>query len=106
MALFVGRNRKYVSDGQDTARWCVDDRQSFLNCEMAGLYDHAVPEPIIACHRVKVLFTLEDELRTSPDAPWADAMCAAVNRYLNTPMKRHHGLRTATQALDFIAREA
>jgi hypothetical protein len=28
-----------------------------------------------------------------------------VNRYLHTPMKRHHGLRIATQALDFVARE-
>ena len=32
-------------------------------------------------------------------------MCAAVNRYLNTPMKRHHGLRIASQALDFVSRE-
>jgi hypothetical protein len=72
---------------------------------MQGLYDHGIPEPIIACHRVKVLFALEDELAASPDAPWAGEMCAAVNRYLNTPMKRHHGLRTATQAREFIARE-
>jgi hypothetical protein len=28
-----------------------------------------------------------------------------VNRYLHTPMKRHHGLRIASQALDFVARE-
>jgi hypothetical protein len=32
-------------------------------------------------------------------------MCAAVNRYLNTPMKRHHGLRLARQARAFVARE-
>jgi nitrite reductase/ring-hydroxylating ferredoxin subunit len=106
MALFVGRNRKYVQAGQDVARFRVNDRESFLAREMTGLYDHGVPEPIIACHRVKVLCALEDELAAVPDAPWADAMCTAVNRYLNTPMKRHHGLRTAAQALDFIAREA
>ncbi len=106
MALFVGRNRKYVSADQDVTRFRVNDRDSFLARGMAGLYDHGVPEPIIACHRVKVLCALEDELAASPDAPWADDMCTAVNRYLNTPMKRHHGLRTATQALDFIAREA
>jgi hypothetical protein len=52
-----------------------------------------------------VLFALEDELAASPDAPWADEMCAAVNRYLHTPMKRHHGLRNAAQALDFVAKE-
>jgi len=33
-------------------------------------------------------------------------MWAAVNRHLHSPMKRHHGLRIATQALDFLAREA
>jgi hypothetical protein len=32
-------------------------------------------------------------------------MLAAVNRFLNTPIKRRHSLRNATQALDFIARE-
>ncbi|MBV9572289.1 MAG: Rieske 2Fe-2S domain-containing protein [Alphaproteobacteria bacterium] len=109
MALFAGRNRKYVSADmaeEHIAGWAVRDRDAFLAREMTALYDHGVPEPIIACHRVKVLHALEDELAAAPDAPWADAMCAAVNRYLNTPMKRHHGLRTATQARDFIAREA
>ena len=60
----------------------------------------------IACHRLKVLIALEDELRAAPDAAWAETACAAVNRYLHTPMKRHHGLRIAAQALDFVAREA
>jgi nitrite reductase/ring-hydroxylating ferredoxin subunit len=105
LALFVGRNRKYVRADQDISRWRVNDRDAFLSREINALYDHGIPEPIIACHRLKVLCALEDELAVSPDAPWADDMCAAVNRYLNTPMKRHHGLRTAAQALDFIARE-
>jgi nitrite reductase/ring-hydroxylating ferredoxin subunit len=105
MALFVGRNRKYVT-GEDDGRWRVNDRDEFLRREMSALYDHGIVEPIIACHRLKVLFALEDELHAAPDAPWADAMCAAVNRYLSNPMKRHHGLRIASQALDFIAKEA
>jgi hypothetical protein len=29
-----------------------------------------------------------------------------VNRYLNARMKRHHGLRLAAQALDFVAGES
>jgi hypothetical protein len=72
---------------------------------MAGLYDHGIVEPIIACHRIKMLFALEDELDAAPDAPWANTLCAAMNRYLHTPQKRHHGLRLAAQARDFIARE-
>ncbi len=105
MALFAGRNAGYVVETNDAARWSITDRKDFLKREMSTLYDHGIIEPIIACHRVKVLFALEDELNASADAPWADTMCAAVNRYLHTPQKRRHSLRLATQARDFIARE-
>jgi len=105
LALFIGRNRKYVRSGGDLARWNVDDREAFWANATKALYDHGIPEPIIACHRLKVLIALEDELRATPDAPWGATACAAVNRYLNTPIKRHHGLRTAAQALDFVAGE-
>jgi nitrite reductase/ring-hydroxylating ferredoxin subunit len=106
LALFVGRNRKYVNAGEAVERWNVEDCASFLAREQHALFDHGIVEPIIACHRLKVLFALEDELRAAPDAPWADQMCAGVNRYLHTPMKRHHGLRNAAQALAFVASEA
>jgi nitrite reductase/ring-hydroxylating ferredoxin subunit len=106
MALFVGRNRGFVDGAQDVARWQVDDSAGFIASEMSTLYDHGIVEPIIACHRLKMLFALEDELAAAPDAPWGAEMCAAMNRWLNNPQKRHHGLRIATQARDFIAREA
>jgi nitrite reductase/ring-hydroxylating ferredoxin subunit len=106
LALFIGRNRKYVRGDEDASRWRVEDRREFLAREKSALYDHGIVEPIIACHHLKVLFALEDELTAAPDAPWADEMLTAVNRYLSTPMKRHHGLRTASQALDFVAKEA
>lgn len=104
MALFVGRNAKYVT-AEDDGRWAVEDRTAFLARERDALYDHGIPEPIVACHRLKVLFALADELSAALDASWAEAMCAGVNRYLNSPLKRRHGLRLAAQALDFIAKE-
>jgi hypothetical protein len=104
MALFVGRNAKYVDDVEE-ARWHVSDPRAFLNSEMDKLYDHGLAEPIIYCHRLKVVFALEGEWQAAPDASWRDVMFAGVNRFLNTPIKRHHGLRTAHQALDFIAKE-
>jgi nitrite reductase/ring-hydroxylating ferredoxin subunit len=106
LALFIGRNRKYVRGDEDAARWRVADRGEFLKREQNALYDHGIVEPIIACHHLKVLFALEDEIAAAPDAAWAEEMFAAVNRYLSTPMKRHHGLRTAAQALDFVAKES
>jgi nitrite reductase/ring-hydroxylating ferredoxin subunit len=105
LGLFVGRNKGYVNPHNDVGAFAVVDRDRFIAHEMAGLYDHGIVEPIIACHRIKMLCALEDELAAAPTATWADAMCAAMNRYLNTPQKRHHGLRLATQAQDFIARE-
>jgi nitrite reductase/ring-hydroxylating ferredoxin subunit len=106
LALFIGRNRKYVRPDEDIAQWHVDDRRAFLAGATKALYDHGIPEPIIACHRLKVLVALEDELGTVPDAAWGDTACAAVNRYIHTPMRRHHGLRLAAQALDFVAGES
>jgi nitrite reductase/ring-hydroxylating ferredoxin subunit len=105
LALFVGRNKGYVNAQQEISAFEVPDHRHFIQQEMSSLYDHGIVEPIIACHRIKMLFALEDELFAAPDAPWADAMCAAMNRYLHSPQKRHHGLRLATQAQDFIARE-
>lgn len=105
LALFVGRNKKYVTDNVDAVAWHVSDPSAFIAREMNTLFDHGIVEPIIACHHTKVLFALEDELTHAPDAPWRDVMCAAVHRYLQTPMKRHHSLRIATQALDFVAQE-
>ena len=77
----------------------------FIAREMQGLFDHGIIEPIIACHRLKMLFALEDEAAAAADAPWLPAMRAAMNRWLHTPQKRHHGLRLAAQALDFVAKE-
>ena len=105
LALFIGRNRPYVAARQDVEGWAIDDPAAFVGREMDGLYDHGIIEPIIACHRLKVLFALEDELAAAPDAAWSGAMCAGVNRYLSTPPKRHHGLRLARQARAFIAAE-
>jgi hypothetical protein len=105
LALFIGRNKPYLDAGQDVSAWRVADPEAFVAAEMARLYDHGVSEPIVACHRIKVLFALEDELTAAPDAPWAGIACAAVNRYLSTPMKRHHGVRLAKQARAFVAKE-
>jgi hypothetical protein len=106
MALFVGRNRGYVDAKQNVSRWSVNDHAGFIASEMETLYDHGIVEPIIACHRLKMLFALEDELAAAPAAPWLTEMCAAMNRWLQTPQKRRHGLRIATQARDFVMREA
>jgi nitrite reductase/ring-hydroxylating ferredoxin subunit len=103
VALFCGRNAGYVTDDAGLEAWSVGDIDGFLDLEMSRLYDHGIVEPIVACHRLKVLFALKSEIAHDRDAAWVLPMCAGVNRYLNSPMKRRHGLRNATQAREFIA---
>ena len=104
LGLFVGRNCKYVRH-EETSDWQVEDGEAFLSAQLEKLYDHGIAEPIIACHRLKVLFALQSELAQACEAPWASIWLAAVRRYLATPLKRHHGLRLARQALQFVASE-
>lgn len=104
LGLFVARNGKYVRHA-DASNWEVADREPFLSTQCERLYDHGIAEPIIACHRLKVLFALQSELAATPQAPWAASWLAAVHRYLSSPLKRHHALRLARQALHFVASE-
>ncbi|MGC8536097.1 MAG: Rieske (2Fe-2S) protein [Rhizomicrobium sp.] len=104
LGLFVARNCKYVSH-ERSSNWQVADSDTFLSTQLDSLYDHGIAEPIVACHRLKVLFALQSELAQAAEAPWAALWLAAVHRYLSSPLKRHHSLRLARQALHFVASE-
>jgi nitrite reductase/ring-hydroxylating ferredoxin subunit len=105
IVLFIGRNKPYVDAALDVDPWRVDDPERFLDRERSALYDHGIAEPIIACHRLKVLMAMEDEWLARPDSGAMPIMATAVNRYLNSPLKGRHGLRTARQARAFVAQE-
>jgi nitrite reductase/ring-hydroxylating ferredoxin subunit len=105
IVLFIGRNKPYVDASLDIDTWRVDEPERFLTSERDTLYDHGIAEPIIACHRLKVLTALEDEWLARPDSSALPIMTTAVNRYLNSPLKGRHSLRTARQARAFVAQE-
>jgi nitrite reductase/ring-hydroxylating ferredoxin subunit len=105
IACFVGRNKPFIDAALDAGPWRVGDPDAFLARETAALYDHGVPEPLIACHRLKVLTALKDEIAARPGRPAEADMLAAVNRFLNSPLKRRHSLRHARQSLAFVAAE-
>jgi nitrite reductase/ring-hydroxylating ferredoxin subunit len=105
LVLFIGRNKPYVDPALDNRAWRVDEPERFVADQRAALYDHGIAEPIIACHRLKVLTALEDEWLARPDSSALPMMAMAVNRYLNSPLKGRHALRTARQARAFVAEE-
>ncbi len=105
IACFVGRNAGFVDKTLDESPWQVEDPQAFLDNGLKGLLDHGRFEYIVSIHLVKLLTAVKAEVTAAPDAPWVPVMLAAVNRFLNEPLKRKHTLRTARQALGFVAAE-
>ena len=52
-----------------------------------------------------MLFAATLDGAAAPDAPFVPVLLAAVNRFLNSPLKRRHSLRSARQAIDFVGIE-
>ncbi|MCP5370913.1 MAG: Rieske (2Fe-2S) protein [Hyphomicrobiales bacterium] len=105
MGCFLGRNARYVDLDQDVADWRVDDADAFFDAALRGLFDHGSAEYIVPAHLVKTLTAVRRELAAAPGTPARGDLLAALNRFLHSPLKRKHVLRTARQSLEFVARE-
>jgi len=106
LGCFLGRNAAFVDPEIDETRWLVTDPSAFLGESMEGLYDHGNPEFIVSGHLVKILTALADDVSECGSSPALPMMLAGVNRFLNSPLKRKHALRTAHQALALVALES
>jgi len=99
IGCFLGRNAGFVDAAYDPAGYAVTDSPGFIAERKRALFDHANPEFIVSAHLVKLVSAVAEELDERPDAPWGPAALTAVNRFLNSPLKRKHALRVANQAL-------
>jgi nitrite reductase/ring-hydroxylating ferredoxin subunit len=104
LACFLGRNAPFLAKEADWS-WEAGDPVGFFERERLALYDHGIREPIFACHRVKVLAAVAEEVAWAGEGSLARTLLAATNRYLNSPIKGHHALRAAHQALSFVEAE-
>jgi nitrite reductase/ring-hydroxylating ferredoxin subunit len=105
IGCFLGRNAAFVDSELDQAEWLVSDLDPFFQTNMEGLYDHGHPELIVSCHLLKLLVAVKEETDERPEDQSISMMVSAVNRFLNSPLKRKHPLRSAHQALAMIQAE-
>ena len=105
MACFVGRNTRFIDREAATDTWRVEDPVAFVCHSVENLLDHGQFEYIVACHQVKLTLAIEDELAAGPGTEVSATLMAGLNRFLNSPLKRRHSLRTARQAMAFVAIE-
>lgn len=104
IGCFLGRNAPFLLPAMDEA-WFVGEEAAFLAQGRATLYDHGMREPIYACHRVKMIEAVEEEIAAAVSPRLKSLLAAALNRYLSNGIKNHHVLRTATQSLAFVDAE-
>jgi|HubBroStandDraft_1064217.scaffolds.fasta_scaffold00025_29 nitrite reductase/ring-hydroxylating ferredoxin subunit len=103
LACFLGRNAGYVDADLDTASWRVDDPAAFRAAARRLLFDHGVGRFIVSVHLLKTTLAAESLARLVPAA--GPVLAAAANRFLHTPIKQRHALRTARQMRDFVREE-
>ena len=104
MACFVGRNQRFQDRELDPAAWWVEDSGRFLADIDERLLDHGQRDPIFSAHLVKTSVAIRRELGTSSEETcrW---LLAALNRFLNSPLKQKHVRRLARQAIELVARD-
>jgi nitrite reductase/ring-hydroxylating ferredoxin subunit len=109
MALFVGRNSTYLEADDPAApsleRWAVADAQAFDAQCTTTLLDHGLALYIYPVHLLKTWAAVRDEIALGVPEATAQALRAAVNRLFGARFKQRHVLRTAHQAVGFVARE-
>ncbi|MDH3743019.1 MAG: Rieske 2Fe-2S domain-containing protein [Hyphomicrobiales bacterium] len=102
---FLGRNAKFVDWEQETSQWSATDNDQLVDDVLASMLDHGEPLYIFPAHTLKVATALKEELALNPDAPWKPVALAALNRFVNEPMKKKHVRRAVAQASRFVELE-
>src|SRR5206468_245359 len=110
LALFAGRNKAYLAESADPQseleRWSVGDEAAFDRQAIATIVDHGIGLPIFPVHWLKTWTAVRDERMLGLPEGARRAGLAAVNRLLHVRFKQRHVLRSAHQALGFVAKES
>jgi len=102
MGCFLGRNAGFTDWAQDVSQWQSDDPTASVAACLDRAIDHGQGEYIVSVHLIKLSYAIREEAIDRPDALGHDSAAAALNRFMNSPLRRRHTIRTARQALEFV----
>jgi len=103
MACFIGRNASFTEAEPDVESWRVKVIDAFFDHAVAKLHDHDCDEFIVSAHLLKTVLASRNEIRENTPAEVSEYLAAAINRFLNSPLKRKQARRTVHQAMKFVA---
>ena len=104
MACWAGRNRGFIDTDIDRSVWQVTDTDRFFADVTGKLLDHGMRDPIFSAHLLKTSLAVRAELAPASES-CRSALLAALNRFLNSPIKMKHVRRLAHQAITLVARD-
>ena len=110
MAMFVGRNTPYLQPGLNAEAavqaWRVQDVAAFHARCRAQVLDHGLGLDIFAVHWLKTWMAVRDAISAGLSGDAQQSLLAAAHRLFEARFKQRHVLRSARQALAFVARES
>lgn len=105
MAAFYGRNTPYLERESDlTVLENVSDERTFWQEVRTQLLDHGLGLPIFAAHLLKTAWAVRSESKALP-AENRPLLLAALERFLNGPLKERHARRMVYQSLQLVGRD-
>jgi nitrite reductase/ring-hydroxylating ferredoxin subunit len=104
MACFSGRNAAFTTPQYDLERWGCNDIETGIKSLIERVLDHGQGEYIVSVHWLKLALAVREEI-AGLDVEQAKYLTAALNRFINSPLKRRQARRTAHQSLQFVAKE-
>jgi hypothetical protein len=103
ITCFIGRNAAFTERAPDLPGWRVQDVDGFFAQAVADLHDHNCDEFIVSAHLLKTVLAARTEIQADAPEEVSEYLAAAINRFLNSPLKRKQARRTAHQAMKFVA---
>jgi hypothetical protein len=104
MACFSGRNAGFTIPQYDLEKWRLNDFERDIKSLTTRILDHGQAEYIVSVHWLKLALAVREEMQELPTEQ-ATYLAAALNRFINSPLKRRQARRTAHQSLQFVAKE-
>jgi len=104
MACFSGRNAAFTTPEYDLEEWGSSDFETDIKNLIGHVLDHGQGEYIVSVHWLKLALAVREEVGEI-SGQQRGYLVAALNRFINSPLKRRQARRTAHQSLQFVAKE-
>ncbi|MDH3716086.1 MAG: Rieske (2Fe-2S) protein [Gammaproteobacteria bacterium] len=104
MACFSGRNAAFTTQNDMFDNWHVTDIDAWIDELVERLFDHGLGEYIVSVHWLKTTLAVREELAEAVPQHLREVLAAALNRFVNSPLKRRRARRTAYQSLQFVGK--